>query len=162
MNKSLMIFAIAIMLIGCFATVPLATLDADEESKKFSPPANKSYIYILRDNWGAPHLVEVNGERIGLLSNETYFLLKVQPAEYKIKVGLELAYEFEAKGEDSGMLGFTTAYVDILAEPGHMYFLRIETPATKGGPSAILTMLHIGKGKEYILNYKRALDQFEK
>jgi len=152
MNKYYLLIIIFITLTGCYSTVPLTSPESDKESKIFSPPADMSYIYILRDNWGAHHFIEVNGKSIGDLSNETYFLLKVQPGEYKIKVGLQLSAEAKKK------LG--AANIDIFTEPGHMYFLRIQTPSTGFGIPAILTVLPIGEGKKYVLKFKRAKYNF--
>lgn len=156
-NKIVLIFAVSVLLITGCVTVPLADPEADKKAKNFSPPANMSYIYILRDSVGVPlEMVEINGKMIGGLSNQTYFLMEVKPAEYKIRVGAKEAYSNEEKGKVSGWLALGTASVDLLTEPGHMYFIRVEMPLTRGGPSALLTVLSIDEGKEYILSFSRA------
>jgi len=157
MNKFIMKFAIAAFFITGCAVVPLGGPGADKKAKKFSPPANMSYLYILRDSIGVPlEIVEINGKTIGGLSNETFFLLELKPDVYKVRIGVKAAFDSEAKGNITGWLTLGTASVDLLTKPGHMYFIRVEMPLTKGQASAILTILPIDEGKEYVLNFKRA------
>ncbi len=76
-----------LVLSGC-ASVPMASLDQDSRAKEFSPPPNKSSIYIYRhENFGAaiPMTVSVNGRALGQSGAQTYFYLNVNPGKFTIE-----------------------------------------------------------------------------
>lgn len=76
---------------GC-ASVPMASMDQDANSKQFTPSPNKAALYIYRNEaFGAaiPMNVAVNGMNIGQTASKTYFRLNLIPGRYKIESNAE-------------------------------------------------------------------------
>ena len=109
------------LLSGCGTTVPLAASDKDAEAKRFEPPADKAYIYVMREYryTGWPHAIEVmlNDKDVASLRNENYALFTVTPGKYTVAVswdvGKELNYDLKSR-----------SVIELNAENGKMYFLK--------------------------------------
>ena len=109
------------LLSGCATTVQLASLDKDAEAKRFEPPADKAYIYVMREYryTGWPHAIKVmlNDKDVAYLRNENYALFTVTPGKHTVAVswdaGKEINYDLKSR-----------SVIELNAENGKMYFLK--------------------------------------
>ncbi|HXH64023.1 MAG TPA: DUF2846 domain-containing protein [Mariprofundaceae bacterium] len=87
--KSWPILVVALLsLLGGCATVPMASLDKDNQAKTFQAPPQASRIYIYRnENMGGaiPMAVSVDGKTVGQTGPKTYFMLDVAPGKHRIE-----------------------------------------------------------------------------
>ena len=74
---------------GC-ASAPLASESADLSAKRFSPPSDKSNIYIVREDalLGSAILYQItlDGRMIGGIVAGTYLLAEVTPGRHVVSV----------------------------------------------------------------------------
>lgn len=88
MNKKLItVFATALMLVSGCASVPMADTSADTAAKAFKAPANKSGIYIYRnETMGAAITMDlfIDGKPLGQTAAKTYAYVEVDPGAHKI------------------------------------------------------------------------------
>lgn len=78
---------LVLVVTGC-ASVPMASLEEDNNAKGFTPPTNKASLYIYRnESFGGaiPLSVAVNGRVLGQTAAMTYFRLDVLPGKYTIE-----------------------------------------------------------------------------
>ena len=77
-----------IIMTGCVSK-NLASEDFDRSAKQFNPPADKSFIYVLRSSYhGDWHMgVTLDGKTVGSIRNKTYVLLEVLPGHHQLKLG---------------------------------------------------------------------------
>ena len=74
------------LLSGC-ASVPMASLEADESAKQFNVDSNKANIYLYRNEsmGGAIAMpVALDGHIAGKTGSKTYFYWTVEPGEHEI------------------------------------------------------------------------------
>jgi len=88
MKKTLLLLTLGIMafLTGC-ASVPMASMEADQEAKKFTLPSNDANIYLYRNEsmGGAVSMtVSLDGRMAGNTGPKTYFLWRVAPGKHEI------------------------------------------------------------------------------
>lgn len=92
-SKSILILSL-LYLSGC-ASVPMASLDEDNEKKEFSsPPENMSGLYIFRNsNFGGAlkKSVYLNGDLIGETAPMTYFYKDVKEGKHTISTESEFS-----------------------------------------------------------------------
>jgi hypothetical protein len=86
--KRLALFLAAVISLasGC-VSVPMASREADAQAKTFKVPADKSNIYLYRNETfgGAIAMpVSLNGKVMGRTGPQTYFLWEVAPGKYEI------------------------------------------------------------------------------
>ena len=82
----LLILLVSTYLTGC-ASVPMASLEADNNAKRFAVDPNKASIYLYRNEsyGGAIAMpVSLNGQMAGRTGPQTYFYWSVEPGEYEI------------------------------------------------------------------------------
>jgi len=76
----------AALMSGC-ASVPMASVDDDAKAKSFAVRADKSSIYVYRNEslGGAiPMTVALNGKVAGQSAMLTYFLFEVDPGSHEV------------------------------------------------------------------------------
>jgi hypothetical protein len=83
--KNILILIFLVAITGC-ATVPMASLEADQKAKSFSVPPNKSRIYLFRDEavfGGAIKVTtSINDKIIGQTAPKSYFVVDVPPGKH--------------------------------------------------------------------------------
>jgi len=90
----------AVALAAC-ASVPLATLEEDQEARRRTAPPDKALVYVFRDYMLAPmdlFPVYANSRRLGDLAFHTYLLIETDPGELLLSPepgGKVLALEVE-------------------------------------------------------------------
>ncbi|MFT6086273.1 MAG: hypothetical protein ACI9UD_001537 [Glaciecola sp.] len=85
MNKIIILTMFA-LLSGC-ASVPMASLEADQSAKQFNVDSNKANIYLYRNEsmGGAIAMpVALDGRIAGKTASKTYFYWSVEPGEHEI------------------------------------------------------------------------------
>jgi len=127
MNRILLLVmtVMVVFLTGC-ASVPMASVERDNEAKTFAVKADKSNIYIYRnESFGAAVKMEVllDGNLIGQTAAQTYFRLEVPPGQHTLI----------SKAENDDVLNLNT-------EAGKNYFVWQEV---KMGLLYARTMLHL-------------------
>lgn len=108
MKKLLLIAAISVSLVGC-ASVKMGDPGQDAANKSFKAPANKSALYIYRnESMGATTKmdVEVDGKVVGQTASKTYLYKEVAPGKHVIT----------SKAENSDALEIDT-------KPGVAYYI---------------------------------------
>jgi uncharacterized protein YceK len=99
------------MVSGC-ATVPMASLDSDQQAKQFKKVVDKSSIYIFRnESFGAAIKIPItiNGIMIGQTAPDTFFNIKTDPGPQTITC-----------------LGETTESLLLTTKPERIYYIRQE------------------------------------
>ena len=121
--KTAVLFLIACVSIAGCTTVPLGAPDRDAQLKEFRVSANKSSIYIYRNEFagGAIRMdILLNGVEIGSTVWRTYLHREVEPGKHTIT----------AKGENRDS-------IEVDAKPGEIIYIWQEvkigftTPRTK-------------------------------
>lgn len=80
------LLAITAMLSGC-ASVPMASLEQDQQAKQFEAVPDKANIYLYRnENFGGAIAMPValDGQIAGKTGPKTYFVWSVEPGEHEI------------------------------------------------------------------------------
>ena len=83
---SVAVVAMLAMLAGC-ASVPMASLESDSAAKQFQVAADKSRIYIYRnENMGGaiPMSLSVDGRMLGQSGPKTFFMVDVDPGSHTV------------------------------------------------------------------------------
>lgn len=94
------------------SAVPLAKPEQDSMAKSFSVEADKSNIYIYRnetENFNSEMAVDIDGEHVGATSQRTFIVSTVQPGQHTIA----------AHGEN-------VSEIEITTEAGKNYFAWLE------------------------------------
>ena len=109
------------LLLGLSACVQLPPSPADLQAKRFEPVADKAVIYVVRPPVDSDHpgvLTVDTGEHISTMSG-TYNRIEVRPGTRIIE----------------GMIP-PTLRMTLNAQPGQIYFLRLDVRGTsRGGPT---------------------------
>ncbi len=159
MYKSKRIIYVTLLLLffsGCMAKVPLAPPEIEANSKKFSPPGDRSLIYVYRIargvGGGSLIQIQLNGNVIGSLANGTYLVVEVDPGEHDI-----LSQYAIQMGDTIKILGdyqITTLYT----LPGLIYFMSFElTGVGTYFPDNKFRLVSETEGKSYVKKYRMAL-----
>jgi hypothetical protein len=111
-TSGLLVFSLTLLLIGCQATVPMASLGQDADAKSFSSDPESAALYIWNEPpTGALATVRLNGDFLGQASRGTYFRLKLAPGNYLV----------ESKGGEA--IPFV---LPISVQAGKRYFVHLE------------------------------------
>lgn len=83
----LLFLSLTLIMSAC-ASVPMASMEADEEAKTFKVPANKSRICVFRDDgaFGAGLRVTaaLDGKLLGQTAPMSYFVVDVEPGDHVV------------------------------------------------------------------------------
>ena len=129
------------LLAGC-ASVPMMPETADREAKQFQPIADKSLIYLYRDEFlgaGEPITVSLDGRAEGQTASRTYFLWVVSPGAHRIL-----------------SLSGNRASLDLATEPGHLYFVWQEINLGLFTPGTTLHLVDEAQARQAVVACKRA------
>lgn len=92
-SRSLLLVAIAAIVTGCAATVPMANPMQDAASKSFAaPPEGMAGVYIYRDSGyagGVVKRISIDGKVIGSIAPYTYFHSELTPGRHTIATQAE-------------------------------------------------------------------------
>ena len=95
-SAALMVVVIGFLVSAC-ASRDLATREDDSSAKLFNPPADQSYIYVIRERairGQAIHMsISLDREVVGAIQNNTYVLLEATPGKHKIEIGNSVSSE---------------------------------------------------------------------
>jgi hypothetical protein len=86
LRLSLCFVGLLLLVTGC-ASVPMAAKEADAAAKSFRVPADKSRVYIYRnETMGAAVKIPVtlDGKLVGSTAKNTYFALDVSPGTHEV------------------------------------------------------------------------------
>jgi hypothetical protein len=139
---------------ACAPKIHMAPKEMETQSKEFYPSANRAYIYIYRiggfTGSGALLPVKLDGELMGALAIETYFMFEVYPGQHTIIIG----YPEVREVKESTFRDLYPINIDTLV--GDMYFISIEWlhPEVTG---IELRQVSEIEGKKYVKQYKMAL-----
>lgn len=128
----LAIAILSLVVMSC-STVPLATPEQDTMAKTFSVEADKSTIYIFRnetENFNSEMAVEIDNKHVGGTSQRTFIVSSVQPGNHTIT----------AHGENKSEIEITT-------EAGKNYFVWLEVTIGAFIPRANLHLVDQKTGK---------------
>ena len=70
-------------------SVPLDVAEADAQSKRFAPMADRAHIYVTRTSLRGsrnPHRILLNGIAVGDIAWNTHLMLEVQPGTHEVSV----------------------------------------------------------------------------
>lgn len=143
MNKYLMVAIATVMglLAGC-ASVPMASLEADQEAKKFTNNSDRSNIYLYRNETlgGAIAMtVSLDGRVAGKTGPKTYFFWSVQPGKHEIASHTE-----------------NTAKIVLNTEPGKNYYVWQEVKMGMWAPRSQLHEVNMERGQKAVKECKMA------
>nr|WP_297347340.1 DUF2846 domain-containing protein [uncultured Glaciecola sp.] len=141
MNKRIILVMIALvsLLSGC-ASVPMASLDADNRAKQFNVDSNKANIYLYRDEsmGGAIAMpVALDGHIAGKTGSKTYFYWSVEPGEHEITSLTE-----------------NTARIKVIAKAGQNHFIWQEVKMGLWTARSQLHEVSDEKGKKAVSDCK--------
>jgi len=153
----LLLLALSMIFVTGCVTKNLAGKDLDRSAKSFNPPADKSFIYVMRNSYhGDWHMaVTLDGNSVGTIRNKTFLLLEVLPGDHRIKLGLPVEY-----------IEMTPADIELETLPGRSYFLSARFTMAPGMLFNVDTVdaeiLSEEVGKDLILRkYKRAVSSLD-
>lgn len=135
------VLLLALLLGGC-ASVPMDSLDSDQRSKRFSPPADKSGIYLYRhESFGGaiPMTVTLDGRVAGQTGPKTYFHWIVEPGRHEISSISE---------------NTSTLVLDTL--PGNSYYIWQEVKMGLWMARSLLQEVDAATGQAGVLECKKA------
>ncbi len=143
MKKTLLFIMISgVALISGCASVPMASLDADKEAKKFTTSSDKSNIYLYRNEsmGGAIAMtVSLDGRMAGKTGAKTYFLWSVDPGSHEIASYTE-----------------NTAKITLNTKAGKNYYVWQEVKMGMFAPRSQLHEMDSEKGQKGVKECKRA------
>jgi hypothetical protein len=147
-NTKLFLFIISIfvtmLIVGCSASVPMASKEQDTAVKAFSQPeTDKAGLYVFRDTFVGQALkksISIDGTVIGRTANKTFFFKEIAPGSHKLSTESEF-------GDNT---------ITFTAEGGKNYFAEqfIKMGVFVGG--AGLKMVTEEEGKKGVLNCELA------
>ena len=152
---ALLVLLFLTLLTGC-ANTQLASKEEDALAKQFSPPADRSYIYIIRESairGQAIHLsISIDRGVVGAIQNKTYALVDVKPGKHIVEVGNSV----NGKGPNLDFLHPLRINLETL--PGRSYF--IAGHLTMGTPD--IKVIPESQGRSLIVdkNFKRVKTLF--
>ena len=144
-TKVALAFTLALALSAC-ASVPMASLEGDNQAKSFKAAPGKAAIYLYRNEsfGGAVRMpVAVNGKLAGQTGPKTYFLWEVEPG----------AYELSSIGED-------TSTLKLNAIAGKLYFIWQEMKMGLFAPRSSLQEVDETTGRSGVMESTRAASSF--
>jgi len=127
---SALILGVVLILGGC-ASVPMASLELDNQAKSFAASPDISLIYIYRNEsmGGAiPMTISLDGKTLGQTGPKTYFMADVEPGKHEIESFTE-----------------NVAKISLDTEPGRIYYVWQEV---KMGMWAARSALHVVSEEE--------------
>ena len=143
MKKNLLLaFTCSIALLSGCASVPMASMDADKEAKKFETASNKSNIYLYRNEsmGGAIAMtVSLDGRMAGKTGSKTYFLWQVDPGTHEIASHTE-----------------NTAKITLNTKAGENYYVWQEVKMGMWAPRSQLHEVDSEEGQEAVKECKMA------
>lgn len=143
MNSTSIKISICMILLVSFGcvSVPSAPEELQSQARQFSPPANKSYIYVMRhgrlQNYAVLVNVSLDSGFVGKLANNTFVVLEVYPGDHEIMVDVT-----EYNGSASA--------TQITCLPGKSYYLGLKAVWY----SLLLRMLPEEEGRNYVKEYR--------
>ena len=133
----------AFAIFGC-ASVPVTAPELDADAKAFRPVAGMSAIYLFRDeNLGAasPITVSLDDQVAGQTAAWTYLRWIVPPGRHRI----------------TSYAG-NIASLEIVTEPGELYFVRQDVKLGFPHPYAQLRVVDPERGQRGVLASRRVVD----
>lgn len=142
MYRSLSRLALAgtFLLLGACVSVPMATEGEDLQAKQAAVPADKSLIYLYRnETLGAAVKMNVtfDGRDAGETASKTYFLWTVDPGQHEIV----------SKGENNVSL-------KVDAKPGQRYYVWQEMKMGMFQPRSLLHLVDEQTGRDALKECK--------
>ena len=128
--------------------------ELDGSGKQLNPPADKSYIYVMRPGGfigsGAHMSVALDGKFAAFIQPKTYILLEVLPKKHKIKLG--------QKGDHNHFAN--ARIIDLETLPGRTYFVH----GNSASYNPKIKILSNDVGRKLIIegSYKRVISLFDK
>jgi hypothetical protein len=142
------LIAVCVVAVSGCASTNLASGEADAAAKRFAPPANKSYVYIIRQRavrGQAIHMsISMDREVVGAIQNKTYMLIEVAPGSHVLEIGNSMS----GSGSDVDFLHPIRIELETL--PGRSYFLAGNL--TMGRPN--VKIVTEAEGKALIVDNK--------
>jgi len=141
MRSLFIVIGLMLVLSGC-ASVPLSSRDFDEAGKSFKAAADKSNVYLFRnENFGAAALLTVtlNGKVMGQTAAKTYYLWELPPGEHEIT----------SVGENVSSIKLKTA-------PGRSYYVWQEVKMGLFLPRSLLQEVDEETGQKGVGESQRA------
>jgi len=123
-------------------------------AKAYTPPANKTFIYIARPARivlnGVYVTLNLNYSRIGALGNGNFFLIEVPPGRHKLIYGSSLCGITQRCDPNTGPFD-EAGEIEIHALPGRMYFFSVvPSPSLYEGNIADLEQLSEAEGRKLV------------
>ena len=140
-----LLLGLVVLLSGC-ASVPMASLEDDTQAKRFAVKAEKSSIYLYRnESFGGaiPMTVSLNGKVAGQTAPQTYFVWEVDPG----------SHEIASHTENVSALKLTT-------EAGKAYYVWQEVKMGAFMARSQLQQVDEETGRKGVLECKRAQSAF--
>ena len=140
-TKITLILLATILLSGCAATVPLASLDLDAQAKRFSTDNHKSKIYLFRDEMigmAIPITVSLDGQMAGQTGPDTYFLWSVNPGKHTVTSHAE-----------------NVSSITLSTLPSNTYYIWQEIKMGMWGPRTSLQQVDKTRGQKGVTKSKR-------
>jgi hypothetical protein len=135
---------VLILLFASCATVPLAPPELDAAAKQFKPHPTKAIIYIVRPGAFAGAAINItpifDQKILGALKGGTYAVVEVEPGPHQVAL---------FGGENMGA-------VNIQAEAGRLYFVRVQPGIGVWAPQVLVELLSEEQGKEFVSVGQRA------
>lgn len=134
--------AILMLALAACASVPTADPQADQEGKRFDPPAQgMAAVYVYRPGWMALAKtvdVGVTGGRHAVLASNTYFRLDVRPGTVDIECRTD-----------------STADRQIVLAAGETRYVEVAMNGGFWGPRCSVDEVPASEGREGVLRGKR-------
>ena len=103
-QKILLFLALAGLIPGCAPQPPLMSSQADADAEQFLPAPGMASLYVVREAGERalfgnvmPHErpieLQINGEKRGMIAENTYYLFHLIPDEYHLAVVTEVAID---------------------------------------------------------------------
>ena len=140
-----LLLGLVVLLSGC-ASVPMASLEDDTQAKRFAVKADKSNIYLYRnESFGGaiPMSVSLDGKVAGQTGPQTYFLWEVEPG----------SHEVASHSENVSSLKLNT-------EPGKAYYVWQEVKMGLWMARSLLQQTDEETGRKGVQECKRAQSAF--
>lgn len=131
-----------LLLVGC-ASVPMASMQDDLEAKKFMAPADKSRLYVYRDESFGSAIkiaVTVDGRLLGQTAPKSYFVVDLPPGEHTLM----------CMGESNSILKLKT-------QKGQAHYIWQEMKMGAFSAGCALREVDKTDGQKGVLACKRAL-----
>lgn len=117
LKKVLIVVAIisTILLLGCSASVPMASKEEDSALKNFPPPpSGMAGLYIYRNSWVGQALtkeVYLDSVLVGETANQVYFYKVISPGLHYLGTESEFGDNWITFEADSGINYFAEQYI---------------------------------------------------